>query len=185
MNLNNTIIPSVRNYKYFERALASHSEYILLPDADIGNLQSMIGKCHKAGKKVLVHLELLGGFKPDQAGVTVLKNFYKVDGVISSNFTALRYAKKEGLETIFRVLLVDSRSLEQASNMVKNYSVDVDAIELLPAEYACTCFDLLKRSFNQANTQFIAGGFVKRKYLVEKIFYTGFNGITTSEHTLW
>lgn len=69
--------------------------------------------------------------------------------------------------------------------MVKNYSVDVDAIELLPAEYACTCFDLLKRSFNQANTQFIAGGFVKRKYLVEKIFYTGFNGITTSEHTLW
>ncbi|MDV5227698.1 glycerol-3-phosphate responsive antiterminator [Providencia rettgeri] len=185
MNLNNTIIPSVRNYKYFERALASRSEYILLPDADIGNLQSMIGKCHKAGKKVLVHLELLGGFKPDQAGVTVLKNFYKVDGVISSNFTALRYAKKEGLETIFRVLLVDSRSLEQASNMVKNYSVDVDAIELLPAEYACTCFDLLKRSFNQANTQFIAGGFVKRKYLVEKIFYTGFNGITTSEHTLW
>lgn len=51
MNLNNTIIPSVRNYKYFERALASHSEYILLPDADIGNLQSMIGKCHKAEKR--------------------------------------------------------------------------------------------------------------------------------------
>ncbi|MGA6579833.1 glycerol-3-phosphate responsive antiterminator, partial [Providencia sp. NPDC089923] len=29
------------------------------------------------------------------------------------------------------------------------------------------------------------GGFVKRKYIVDKIFYTGFNGITTSEHTLW
>lgn len=51
MNLNNTVIPSVRNYKYFEKALNCRSEYILLPDADIGNLQSMIGKCHKAGKK--------------------------------------------------------------------------------------------------------------------------------------
>ena len=183
MILNNTIIPSIRNYKYFDKALNCRSEYILLPDADIGNLQSLIGKCHKAGKKALVHLELLGGFKPDQSGISILTKFFKVDGVISSNFTALRYAKKEGLVTIYRVLLVDSRSLEQASYVVKHNSID--AIELLPAEYACTCFDLLKRSFDPINVQFIAGGFVTRNYLVEKIFHTGFNGITTSDHNLW
>jgi hypothetical protein len=50
---------------------------------------------------VLIHLELLGGFKPDQAGINLLKNYYKVDGVISSNLSALRYAKKEGLLTYF------------------------------------------------------------------------------------
>lgn len=67
MFLNNTIIPSVRKYKHFEQALACASEYVLLSEANIGNLQSLIGKCHQRGKKVLIHLELLGGFKPDQA----------------------------------------------------------------------------------------------------------------------
>ncbi|HDU1826857.1 TPA: glycerol-3-phosphate responsive antiterminator, partial [Klebsiella pneumoniae] len=110
---NNTIIPSIRKYKYFEKALSCQSEYVLLSEANIGNLQSLIGKCHQSGKKVLVHLELLGGFKPDQAGINLLKNYYKVDGVISSNLSALRYAKKEGLLTVYRVLLIDSRSLDQ------------------------------------------------------------------------
>lgn len=94
MLLNNTIIPSIRKYKHFEQALACASEYVLLSEANIGNLQSLIGKCHQSGKKVLIHLELLGGFKPDQAGISLLKNYYKVDGVISSNLSALRYAKK-------------------------------------------------------------------------------------------
>ncbi len=108
---NNTIIPSIRKYKYFEKALSCQSEYVLLSEANIGNLQSLIGKCHQSGKKVLVHLELLGGFKPDQAGINLLKNYYKVDGVISSNLSALRYAKKEGLLTVYRVLLIDSHRL--------------------------------------------------------------------------
>lgn len=94
MHLNNTIIPSVRKYKHFEQALSCSSEYVLLSEANIGNLQSLIGKCHQSGKKVLIHLELLGGFKPDQAGISLLKNYYKVDGVISSNLSALRHAKK-------------------------------------------------------------------------------------------
>lgn len=48
---NNTIIPSIRKYKYFEKALSCQSEYVLLSEANIGNLQSLIGKCHQSGKK--------------------------------------------------------------------------------------------------------------------------------------
>lgn len=183
MQLNNTIIPSVRKYKYFEKALASQSDYILLSEANIGNLQSLIGRCHQSGKKALVHLELLGGFKPDQSGVSLLKSYYKVDGVISSNLSALRYAQKEGLLTIFRVLLIDSRSLDQSLDVIKHNPPN--AIEILPAEYACQCLELISRNLKGFDVQFIAGGFVKRSYLVEKIFHAGFSGITTSESGLW
>jgi glycerol uptake operon antiterminator len=62
MQLNNTIIPSVRKYRYFEKTLASQSDYILLSEANIGNLQPLIGRCHQSGKKTLVHPELLCGF---------------------------------------------------------------------------------------------------------------------------
>lgn len=180
---NNTIIPSIRKYKYFEKALSCQSEYVLLSEANIGNLQSLIGKCHQSGKKVLVHLELLGGFKPDQAGINLLKNYYKVDGVISSNLSALRYPKKEGLLTVYRVLLIDSRSLDQSLDIVKHSPPD--AIEILPAEYACQCLELISRNLKGFDVVFIAGGFVKRKYLVDKIFHAGFKGITTSEPGLW
>ena len=108
----------------------------------------------KAAKKVLIHLELLGGFKPDQAGISLLKNYYKVDGVISSNLSALRHAKKEGLLTIFRVLLIDSRSLDQSIDIVKHNPPD--AIEILPAEYACQCLELISRNLKGFDVIFIA-----------------------------
>nr|MDQ6119989.1 glycerol-3-phosphate responsive antiterminator [Klebsiella pneumoniae subsp. pneumoniae] len=179
---NNTIIPSIRKYKYFEKALSCQSEYVLLSEANIGNLQSLIGKCHQSGKKVLVHLELLGGFKPDQAGINLLKNYYKVDGVIFP--ISPRYATpKRGLLTVYRVLLIDSRSLDQSLDIVKHSPPD--AIEILPAEYACQCLELISRNLKGFDVVFIAGGFVKRKYLVDKIFHAGFKGITTSEPGLW
>lgn len=65
---NNTIIPSIRKYKYFEKALSCQSEYVLLSEANIGNLQSLIGKCHQSGKKVLVHLELLAALNRIRRG---------------------------------------------------------------------------------------------------------------------
>ena len=183
MLLNKTVIPSVRKYKHLERALHCSSEYVLLSEANIGNLQSLVGKCHKKSKKVLVHLELLSGFKPDQTGIHLLKHYFKVDGVISSNLSALRFAKKEELLTIFRVLLIDSRSLDQSLGLVEHASPD--AIEILPAEYACQCIELIRRNLSDSDLKFIAGGFVKRTYLVDKIFHAGFSGITTSEPGLW
>ncbi|HGS7548636.1 TPA: glycerol-3-phosphate responsive antiterminator, partial [Klebsiella pneumoniae] len=41
------------------------------------------------------------------------------------------------------------------------------------------------RNLKGFDVVFIAGGFVKRKYLVDKIFHAGFKGITTSEPGLW
>jgi glycerol uptake operon antiterminator len=64
MQLNNTIIPSVRKYKYFEKALASQSDYILLSEANIGNLQSLIGRCHQSGKKRWFILNCWAGLNP-------------------------------------------------------------------------------------------------------------------------
>lgn len=117
MLLNNTIIPSIRKYKHFEQALACASEYVLLSEANIGNLQSLIGKCHQSGKKVLIHLELLGGFKPDQAGISLLKNYYKVDGVISSNLTHVRWITPSILLSITRQMLLKSYLLNMPASV--------------------------------------------------------------------
>lgn len=179
MNTARTVIPSVRNFKYFDKALNSKSEFVLLSEADIGNLQSLVAKCHNHNKKALVHLELLGGFRADVSGINILKKLYQVDGVISSNFNALKLARKIGLLTIYRILLIDSRALDNSIDFVTNNSVD--AIELLPAEYACIYYDRLTRKIDPRKTHFIAGGFVNRKYIADKVFYTGFDALTTSE----
>lgn len=72
---------------------------------------------------------------------------------------------------------------DQSLDIVKHSPPD--AIEILPAEYACQCLELISRNLKGFDVVFIAGGFVKRKYLVDKIFHAGFKGITTSEPGLW
>ncbi|TNC54949.1 glycerol-3-phosphate responsive antiterminator, partial [Klebsiella quasipneumoniae] len=70
-----------------------------------------------------------------------------------------------------------------APAMVKNSHPD--AIAIFPAESACQCRVLLSRNLKGFEVVFIARGFVKRKYLVDKIFHAGFKGITTSAPGLW
>ena len=78
------IIPSIRRLTDLDTALESGAQVILLTDADITNLQVLTQKIHAAGKQVWINTELLGGFGKDQAGLKLLKNYYKVDGVMST-----------------------------------------------------------------------------------------------------
>lgn len=182
MFLNNTIIPSVRKYKHFEQALACASEYVLLSEANIGNLQSLIGKCHQRGKKCLFTWSYWAVLNPTRRGSVCSKITTRL--MVLFRPISRPYAMpKEGLLTIFRVLLIDSRSLDHSIDIVKHNPPD--AIEILPAEYACQCLELISRNLKGFDVIFIAGGFVKRKYLVDKIFHAGFKGITTSEPGLW
>ena len=176
-----TIIPSVRNLKYLSKALDSTSEFILLSEVSIGNLKELTDVCHKAGKKVLVHVDLIGGFKGDKEGIQLLKTLFKVDGVTSTNVTVLRQAKQRGLYTIYRLFMIDSRSLDRSIHLLKNEAFD--CVEVLPGEYALQKESVIKKHVGSADL--IAGGFIATKELAQKILQGSFMGVTTSEPDIW
>lgn len=175
------VIPSIRNLKDLEKALYSGSEYLLLSEVHIGNLQDLTKKCHQLNKKVLVHLDLIEGLAKDAKGVKWLKEMYKVDGVISPNIRILNSAKKMGLICIYRVFLLDSRSLDQALTSLKH--LDLDGVEVLPGIFAINFIE----EFLNVNTKIplLAGGFLNTQQKIDCVFEAGFNAVTTSNKELW
>lgn len=174
------IIPSIRRLNDLEAALVTKREVILLTEANIANLQSLVEMVHKSGKQAWVNLELLGGFGRDQVGMKLLKNYYKVDGVMSTDSAKLGMAKRCGLVTVQRFFIVDSRGFDTSLRILE--STKVDAAEVLPA---ITALSLVKELKQVARIPLLAGGFVQTAEMIEKIRSAGFSGITISKKNFW
>lgn len=174
------VIPSIRRLNDLKVALNSDVQIILLSEAHIANLLDLVRLVHNQEKKALINLELLGGFGKDHVGMKLLKNYYHVDGVMSTDSSKLGMAKQSGLFTIQRFFLPDSRSFDTAMKIIE--SSKIDAVELLPALIAINLADRLKEV---AKIPLLAGGFVRDHEMVEEIKNTGFMGLTASDKSLW
>ncbi|MEG0378403.1 MAG: glycerol-3-phosphate responsive antiterminator, partial [Eubacterium sp.] len=126
------------------------------------------------------NLELLGGFGRDQVGMKLLKNYYKVDGVMSTDSTKLGMAKRCGLLTIQRFFFVDSRAFDTSQRILE--SANVDAAEMLPA---ASVIDLMPELRHVSKIPMFAGGFIKSIDMIDRIRDAGFSGITISKKAFW
>ena len=174
------MIPSIRRLNDLEVALKSSREIVLLTEANIANLQSLVEMVHQNGKDAWVNLELLGGFGRDQVGMKLLKNYYRVDGVMSTDSTKLGMARRCGLVTVQRFFIVDSRGFDTSLRILE--SAKVDAAEVLPAVAALGFVDELKRV---SRIPLLAGGFIQTAEMIEKVQRAGFAGITISKKAFW
>ena len=174
------VIPSIRRLGDLEWALKSKRQTILLTGADIANLPLLAEKVHRAGKKVLINMELLGGFGRDEVGIKLLKHYFKVDGVMSTDRMRLGMARNIGLYTIQRFLISDSKALDTTLRILK--STRAQAAEILPAKVAV---DVLPELRKVTAIPLWAGGFIQTPEEIEAVERAGFNGATTSERHLF
>ncbi|RCW47351.1 MULTISPECIES: glycerol-3-phosphate responsive antiterminator [unclassified Halanaerobium] len=175
------IIPSVKKLKYLNEALKSSAPVLYLSNVHIGNLKSISETCHKKSKFVFVHTNLIGGFKADHTGIKLLKNFFRVDGLFSTNPQTISLAKKEGLYAVQRFFFMDSMSTDFALESLR--SSNPDACELLPSPLALK----VKKKIKSVNPDIplLAAGYIDNRKFVEKIFEAGLDGLTTSSKDLW
>lgn len=175
-----TVIPSIRKMKEFEKSLQTPSSYILLSEVHIGNLKSLSEQCRQHQKKVLVNLELIGGFSADKTGLKLLKDFYQVDAVISANAIKVNMAKALGFTTVQRFFLIDSRSFDSTLKSIQ--TTQNDAIEILPGPMAPHVFKTIRKI---RDVPLIAGGFISTAAMVDKLNQAGFSAVTCSKPELW
>lgn len=176
-----TVIPSVRRLKDLEKAVQATSEYVLLSEVHIGNLEPLAARCADAGKKVLVHADLIGGFKADRDGIKLLRNMFHVDGVLSQSAHVVAAAKKAKMQAIQRVFIMDSRSLDRS--LAALGEAHPDGIEVLPGALASRYYDVFDQWAD--TTALIAGGMVQTREEAEDLFDIGYEAITASTPELW
>lgn len=174
------IVPSVRDLKYLEQALATDEEWILLSGVHIGNLKSMVNICHNRGKKVLVNHEIIGGLGSDKTAFRLLKQMFEVDGVMGSSGSKLSAIKKEGIPAIRRIALYDTMTVDQTLKGLNDVKCGI--IELRPSYYAVK---FLKQFQEACPCIYAAGGFIDSEEMVDRIYQAGFHAAMTSCVKLW
>lgn len=176
-----TVIPSVRRLAQLDLALPAPSPYVLLSNTHIGNLGELSRLCQQHGKSVLVHVDLIGGFKPDRDGMRLLRNMFGVGGVFTQSSQVVGVAQKLDIKAIYRLFMVDSRFMDRGLQSLSE--VRPDGIEILPGPIALRIAEEVTALANGVPK--IAGGFISTESEAREIFAAGYTAITTSNSQLW
>ena len=97
---------------------------VMLKMGEVGNIRGIIHFIHKYGKKVMVHLDSLRGIAKDKEGARYLK-YIGVDSIISMRAQNIRMLHDAGMTTILGAFLVDSASVNQTIQNVRNTKPDI------------------------------------------------------------
>ena len=173
------VVPVMRNLKEFERLLASDQETIIFLEVRLAQLKPLVAAAKKAGKKVILHADLIQGLKTDACGIEYLVREVKPDGIVSTRSNVIALAKKNKLMTIQRLFLLDSHALEHNLSLIDQ--VKPDYIELLPGLIP----SIIKEVYERTGIPIIAGGLIRTKEDIELAFEGGAEAVSTSQAELW
>jgi glycerol uptake operon antiterminator len=174
------VIAAVRDMKDLEYALSKERRVIFLLAGDIFNLIEIAKNMRAEGHLFLLHLDLMRGIARDQAGITYLKKFFKIDGIISTHSNIIQYAKRQQLIALQRLFIVDSESLKTGARLVKSSSPD--SVELLPG----IILPHIQRELQNLDLPpIVAGGLIKTGEDVDRVLAAGALAVSTSRRELW
>jgi glycerol uptake operon antiterminator len=172
------VIMAIKDDKKLESALKSKKRVVFLLKSDIITIGEVIEKCKNAGKYVFIHLDLMDGIGKDEAGLKFIMKNFKPDGIISTKLNIIKIANTLGLQTVFRVFLIDSQGMESAFNTLSK--ITPDAVEIMPG-----VMPEITRKFATRFPNLITGGLVSDAHQAKSALASGAMGVSTSSEELW
>ncbi|MFZ0368534.1 MAG: glycerol-3-phosphate responsive antiterminator [Halobacillus sp.] len=179
MNIHQSVLPAVRKIKDFEALLDSETEYIILLDSRLGLLRKLVRIGQKAGKKVLVHIDLIQGLKADDYGMEYVAQEVKPHGVISTRANVIHQAKKHDLISVQRLFLIDSQAIDHNITIIQKTKPDF--VEVLPGVLP----GMIKEIKDQLDIPVIAGGLIRTNDEINQALEAGASAVSTSRSGLW
>jgi len=179
MFYNQHILPAISNHQTLKKFIDSNYTYGILMNFQLAQLKGLVDTCHKAGKKILIHSELIKGLSHDEFGAIFLIQELNVDGLISSKPKVIEVCKKRKVIGIFRFFLKDSISLEQSIAITQK--IEPVYLEVLPASST----NLIKYISDQVHAEILMGGLIQNKDQIKECLSAGAIAVTTSNPDLW
>lgn len=158
-------------------ALASPAEILVHMKAELLTIEDEIKQIHKAGKYVLVHIDLAEGVASDKIGIKYLAKI-GADGIISTRGKLIRQAKEIGLITVQRFFALDSQGIESIEETLSVSSPDF--IEIIPGVIG----KVISR-FASRGIPVIAGGLIESKSEITEAISSGASAVSTGKKELW
>lgn len=160
-------------------AVNSKVSSVILMNGKLNELMMPEFQIYNKKKPILLHTDLIKGLSNDKEAVSFIKEHIKPSGIVSTKSTMLRAAKKRGLTTIQRIFLIDSNSLKNSIESIREN--DPDIVEVMPA----FVYPVVEHIKEQINKPIILGGLISNKDEIFQMMESHADGISCSKSDLW
>jgi glycerol uptake operon antiterminator len=180
--LSRPVIPYLSGVAGASAPVLAQASVVFLQGGELADLAALLAPFRQAPLDrvpLMLHLDLVRGLTPDEAGLRYVAGLERVDGVFTVHHHLAAVAKRLGLRAIIRLFLQDTRSVERGLAVIEKSKPD--AIEILPAVAAVEA----AHYFEKLVIPRIAGGLVRTPETVARILQSGCRAVSTSERSLW
>lgn len=173
------VIPAIKGQEWIEPAKQSESDIVYVLYGDICNIADIVNELKEAGKKVIVHIDLVAGLSSKEICVDFIKKYTKADGIISMKPALIKHANEIGLFTIQRFFMMDIMTYRNIEKHVKASNPDI--VEFMPAGLTKIIHYLMEG----IEKPVIASGLILDKDDIMGALKTGALAVSTTKIELW
>lgn len=176
---NHPVIAAVREIQHLPVAIDSPVQMIFLMSGDALTVCDAVHQTHRAGKQIVVHIDLMKGITPDKFGVQYLARTAGPDAIVSTKLHVLQAARKEGLDAILHLFVIDTQAYHTGLRHAQQFRPD--AIELMPGLMPRVIGDLDRA----IDAPVIAAGLIQTFAEVKQAIDSGAASTVVGARELW
>ena len=179
----NPVIAAVKNDAGLQAAVEMEEiQVIFVLYGDVCTIPEILERIKAAGKKAMVHIDLIAGLSAKEISVEFIARQTRADGIITTKPALVRRAKALGIFAVLRFFVIDSLALKNIENLEMQCGTSrPDFIEVLPGVMP----KVLGRIAKVSRIPMIAGGLITEKEDVIAALSVGAIAVSSTNQDVW
>jgi len=179
----NPVIAAVKNDAGLQAAVEMEEiQVIFVLYGDVCTIPEILERIKAAGKKAMVHIDLIAGLSAKEISVEFIARQTRADGIITTKPALVRRAKELGIFAVLRFFVIDSLALKNIENLEMQCGTSrPDFIEVLPGVMP----KVLRKIAKVSRIPMIAGGLVTDREDVIQALSAGAVAVSTTNREVW
>ena len=179
----NPVIAAVKSDAGLQAAVEMEEiQVIFVLYGDVCTIPEILERIKAAGKKAMVHIDLIAGISAKEISVEFIARQTRADGIITTKPALVRRAKELGIFAVLRFFVIDSLALKNIENLEMQCGTSrPDFIEVLPGVMP----KVLGRIAKVSRIPMIAGGLITEKEDVIAALSVGAIAVSSTNQDVW
>lgn len=179
----NPVIAAVKSDAGLQAAVEMEEiQVIFVLYGDVCTIPGILERIKAAGKKAMVHIDLIAGLSAKEISVEFIARQTRADGIITTKPALVRRAKELGIFAVLRFFVIDSLALKNIENLEMQCGTSrPDFIEVLPGVMP----KVLGRIAKVSRIPMIAGGLITEKEDVIAALSAGAIAVSSTNQDVW
>ena len=179
----NPVIAAVKSDAGLQAAVEMEEiQVIFVLYGDVCTIPEILERIKAAGKKAMVHIDLIAGLSAKEISVEFIARQTRADGIITTKPALVRRAKELGIFAVLRFFVIDSLALKNIEHLEMQCGTSrPDFIEVLPGVMP----KVLGRIAKVSRIPMIAGGLITEKEDVIAALSVGAIAVSSTNQDVW